>query len=396
MMIVPRGISRITRRCYSTKPQLIDFSSAESWRNSLKQNKLLNRLYQLERDGKVLIKPHNHPLTKNDYNASEMLPITVLPNQEISTAVIDDISIANWRKPLVKWFRIGKFLLGMYKDGVKYTWSSYFSTKNFSFDSKQLTKLIEFKEIESRILKQNKLDELRITRREYLLWLRRNEFWKLPQFVFVFVLLEELTFVLSYLFPSMSPWNCLTPGLYKKISDSRTKKLVDDFTTESRYLSPYDLERATLLSFLKGWRVISPWRLKIFQLTKEYKIPINTIVELYQKIVIDDWLLLQGLLKEETTGTVLSDKELVDAILRRQLYLKGEDLNKMVLSEDGQKVLTLRLLIYLSFKFDETISSHDFEGKLFSERWGVNNMAIFNFCGSSALIEPKDLEMIET
>ncbi|CDO93063.1 unnamed protein product [Kluyveromyces dobzhanskii CBS 2104] len=134
--------------------------------------------------------------------------------------------------------------------------------------------------------------------------------------------------------------------------------------------------------------------MKIYDFSGEFRIPLLKIVETNQKIHIDDWLLLREFLRGEDVTVIISDRELVDAVCKRQLYEKGENLNRMVEDKDGQEILKLRLLFYLSFKFDGTISAHDLNGKLVTEKWGVDNMAVFNFCGSNELLKTDNLKHI--
>ncbi|QEU60007.1 Pnt1 [Kluyveromyces lactis] len=393
-MTVANRVGYIVKRGYTTQRTPIDISSNSAFKESLASNALLNRLYQLNQNGKVAIKVYSDKCPETNLNVSATLPVTHIPTAKITDAVKGDESIANWRKPLVKWFRLGKFVFGMYKVGVKSTWSTYFDSKGFKYTVNELTKLIEFKEIESRVLKQNKFDEIDITRKQYLQWLRRKEFWKIPRFLIALIMFEEVTLLLCYLFPSLSPWNCLMPGLYRRISDSRSKKLVENFDAEKSYISPYDLDKAAVSQFLTKQKMMPSWRMGIYNISKEFKIPLLKVVETNQKITIDDWLLLRELLRDSEERIIISDRELVDAIARRQLYQRGEDLNKMVQDIEQQKVLKLRLLLYLSFKFEGTVTADIFDGKLLAEIWGVNNMAIFNFPGSNELLKAEHLKNI--
>lgn len=393
-MTVTSRLVRIGKRHFSTRLTPINISSSSAWNDSLKCNSLLKQLYHLNKNGKILIKPYSEKCTETNINLSTSLPITQIPTARITSTVKSDGSIGNWRKPLVKWFRVGKFLLGMYKIGIKSTWSTYFESKNFKYTSYDLTKLIEFKEIESRVLKQNKFDEIDITRRQYLQWLRREEFWKIPKFLVTFLMFEEATPLVCYLFPSLSPWSCLTPGLYQKITDSRCAKLIKDSDTNKAYISPYHLDKSSVSRFLTTHNILSTWKMKIYDFSGEFRIPLLKIVETNQKIHIDDWLLLREFLRGEDVTVIISDRELVDAVCKRQLYEKGENLNRMVEDKDGQEILKLRLLFYLSFKFDGTISAHDLNGKLVTEKWGVDNMAVFNFCGSNELLKTDNLKHI--
>lgn len=389
-----RPISLVTLRGFATNSKVIDFSSKELWTKSLEGNVLLGNLNKLKEENRVLIKSSEDSATLNDYNLSEALPITAFPSKEIERDVSSDNKISNWRKPLVKWYRMGKFMFKVYKNGVKNTYSTYSEGKKFPYDVKELVKLIEFKEIESRVLNESKLDGLGITRKAYLQWLRKDEFWKLPQFLMVFLFFEEFTFLFYYLFPNLSPWSCLTPGSYNKIAEQRVKRLLEN--PQEKYLSPYQISGPAVVDFLRARRIISGWRTRIFELTKEYKIPVESLVELSQKINVDDWLLLRVLLKETDEPIFISDRELADAIFQRQLYSSGEDINKLVKDKEGQQVLLWRLFIYLSYKYDKTISAGDLKGSLLAEKWGVNDMTKFNFPGSTQLLTLERLYLVDT
>lgn len=396
-MLSANRATLITKRAYNSRVIPIDITSKDGWRNSLKNNTLLNKLHQLNQNKKILIKPHTDETTSNEINSNETLPITCMPIQTIAESIKNDNSIGNWRKPLVKWIRVGKFLLSTYRSGLKFTWSTYFETKSFKYTPKELIKLIEFKETESRILKKNKMNELAISRREYLQWLRRAEFWKIPKFALTLLVFEELTPLLCYLFPYLAPWNCLTPGLYKKITASRNKRPTQDFDINKKYISPYEVDKKMLSEYLVSQCIVPAWKMRLYWITNEYRIPLLSLVEVNHKTIIDDWLLLREFLKSENeVATVISDKEIVDAVFRRQLYTSDEDLNKMVQDMRGQEVLKLRLLIYLAFKYDCTLSAHDINGQLLAEKWGVDNMATFNYRGSNRLLTANVLDNLES
>ena len=133
----------------------------------------------------------------------------------------------------------------------------------------------------------------------------------------------------------------------------------------------------------------SGWKLYIYKKLKLQKLLCDELEKIYQYFLIDDWLLLQGILKTEggTAKVVLSDKELVNCVLERKLYRKDEDLNKMVNDTSGQNILLKRLFLYWSLRYDDTIS---FNGEhTFSEKWGVDNISLLKY--NIELVITKDI-----
>ncbi|CAI4052109.1 Pnt1p SKDI_15G4040 [Saccharomyces kudriavzevii IFO 1802] len=342
-------------------------------------------------------------------NSTRSLPMTKFPKQEIIERVKSDTKVGQWRKFLTSWFRIGLFLLKSYKTGIQDTLKVYWDTRSVErrIDIKngalaKLMREIEMNEINIKLSSSlsPKKESVRvasepfsINRKELVELIRRDQIWKLPVFFTLVFIFEEISALIFIFFPRVCPYNCLTPGGYKKLSNIYIQATTGanancglgplEFSKEGtiKYEPPYSLSTENLHGFLKNFpqSMVSSWKLCIYKKLKLQKLLCNEVEKIYQYLLIDDWLLLQGILKtdSETIKIVLSDKELVNCILERKLYLMGDDLNEMVSDTLGQKILLKRLFLYWSLRYNDTIS---FNGKhMFSEKWGVNNISLLKY-----------------
>lgn len=385
---------------YSNVP--ISFISADEFQKSLTSNRTLQRLRTLYLNQTFQVHDEDFEDTAH-INSQRSLPMTKLPKKEIFTNVMNDANIAPWRKHIVKWFRIGIFMMKYYKNGIKNTYLVSKETKLFSSkyerDSKtslitQMCKIIEFNEIQYRVKKDSsKIKSLPLTRKEFVEYHRRKQVWKIPTFFLLALIFEEFTAVICYVFPKVAPHNCLTPGGFLKISRTHTNGIA--MTGPFKYRSPYTLPKDDLYKALEKSAVIEvpSWKLSVYKQLEDRKISSETLMQIHQYLFIDDWLLLQHILNDPITN--MSYKELVNCIWERQLYSKEEDLNKMVHDEVGRNILIWRLFIYWSFRFEGTISAGG--DKLFSEKWGVNNVSILNYRGHDGhkFVGAKDLSVLQ-
>lgn len=403
-------------RTYSSTHRLIKFTTRQALWDSCNENITLSKLRNAYLTGKFQIVPSvEGSECTPELNSNRSLPIVKFPKDQIFLEVTNDPKIGNWRKPVVKLFRLGKAIFKLYNQGLKNTWHVYKDTKQLAkqYQESDLVtpffKAIEFKEIESRLLKDNSEISLPVNRKQFQELQRRSEFWKIPGFVVLLIALEEFITVFCYIFPSITPWNCLIPSVFKKISDSQavhrnSEKSVSSIRGDEnrgvpKYRSPYTLLYDELHRFVLTRNLIPRWKMFIYKLANNRTIPSESITRLHQYLFVDDWLLSRHVLSRDTV-TKLSDRELVNTVLERQLYYRGEDLNSMVQNDLGKNVLVWRLIIYWSFRLDGTISANVGEEELkdfplFSEKWGVNNVGILNFAGSEALVTDKDIEVLQ-
>lgn len=380
----------------------ISFINADDFQKSLTSNGTLQRLRTLYLNQTFQVHDEDFEDTAH-INSQRSLPMTKLPKQEIFSKVMNDVNIAPWRRDMVKWFRLGIFMMKYYKNGIKNTYLVAKETRPFSNkyerNSKtslitQMYKTIEFNEIEYRVKKEtSKIKSLPLTRKEFVEYHRRNQVWKIPTFFLLALIFEEFTAVICYIFPKVAPHNCLTPGGFAKISKTHTNSIAMEGSLQ--YRSPYTLPKDDLYLAIEKSAVIEvpSWKVSIYKQLEDRKILAETLMHIHQYLFIDDWLLLQHILNDPITK--MSYQELVNCIWERQLYSKEEDLNKMVHDEVGRSTLIWRLFIYWSFRFDGTISAGG--DKLFSEKWGVNNVSILNFRGhhGHSFIGAKDLSVLQ-
>lgn len=344
------------------------------------------------------------PGDENVINSDKSLPMTKFLKQEIFDKVMGDDKIQSWRKPFVRWLRVGIYVMKYYRDGVKNTYLIYRETvaifKKYEKDSKtsltaQMYKTVEFNEIEHEHNDSSKrIRSLPLTRKQYVEYYRRDQIRKLPILVISLILFEELTAILFYLFPKLAPHNCLTPGAFFKVTKTHTNDR--PMRDVLKYRSPNALLKDELFSILRRTSIfeLPNWKLRLYKKLDNRKIPTELVARIHQYLFVDDWLLLECLLNDSVTK--MSYKELVNCIWERQLYSSEEDLNAMVNDEVDRRVLMWRLFIYWSFRFDGTITVGG--EKLFSEKWGINNVSILNFSGlkDNMLVVKKDLPMLES
>ncbi|SCW01718.1 LAFE_0E05732g1_1 [Lachancea fermentati] len=380
-----------------TIPKLIRLDQLQDLNEACAKNSTLAKLRNAYVSHRFEIVDDSEECTPS-LNSVRSLPMTEFPKNKIFEQVTMDSNIADWRKPITKWYRLGKSILKSYSTGIRAMWNIHRDSKKIikKYGSPEqlntnIFRTIEFQEIEMRLKRAEDI-KFPLSRAEFQECHRRAEFWKLPSFIVLFIIFEEMLPVICYLAPTIVPWNCLTPGALKKISDRRAIYTHDYSVSEiPRYQSPYMVKPNDLMSVLLKCKLIPKWRANIYKWSDNKAKPCEILTNFHQYLFVDDWLLLRHIMSDEVTK--LSERELVNAILERQLFKRGEDLNTMVKNKTSQKVLVWRLMIYWAFRFDGTITAS--KDALFSEKWGVNNVAILNFPGSAKLLEDKQLKNIQ-
>jgi len=379
----------LSRRClhYKTYPSIFALDTKQTFQQSAKNNKLFHNFKQKLENGKILVTSDESKID-SDINSSDTLPRTYsvisLEKEKINNS---NSIVPNWRKSPTLWFRIIKSQMKIYREAIKNSYKVHKKYRNQSsilYSNQQLLKDLEF----------NLLDE-HITRTNFVEMYRKNEFWKLPRFLIMFFIFEELFLVMVYLWPKLGLRSALSVGAYKKITESHVlqenlqNKLcgtVGIGKNISSISSPYDLDIKTLKQLLNqlptneipGWK-ISIW--KTFNVKSKLA---NLVADKHEYYVVDDWLLLRKIMNSESGITTFSKPELVNLIAERQLYKKNEDLNAMVNDDVGQKILLWRLALYWSFRFDNVNILSPKQNSNFTNKWGVNNVSILNFPGTLA------------
>lgn len=380
----------------------ISVETSNAFQDSLHANTLLSQLRDAYLSQRLKIQDEDPSEALNSLNS---LPMTSLPKQGIFTQVSEDAKVGQWRKGIVKWFRLGLYMLKYYKNGVKNTYLLARKTRPLlkHYDSQNplvtdLYKKVEFNEIEHRLTKKGQdkpIELLPLSRRQLVECYRQKEIWKLPAFFLLAVVFEEFTAVICYLWPKMAPHNCLTPGGFAKISRTHANNHVGKLGNVPSYKSPYTLPEDEVDAKLKSLAVEETpyWKLKLYRIMNNKTIPRETLMRTHQYLFVDDWLLLQHILHQPTS--TLTVAELVDCIWLRQLYYQYEDINAIANDPRGQRVLVWRLLIYWAFRFDKTVSCGG--DALFAERWGVNNVAILNYSGQQggSLVNQDKLSVLD-
>ncbi|CAR22801.1 Pnt1p [Lachancea thermotolerans CBS 6340] len=394
------------RACSSARtpgvPALISLRDARLFQESLSANSTLATFKDAYQTGKFRV-VEDEDKASAGLNSNRSLPMLQFPKYRIFEEVAKDAKIGEWRKPVTKWARLAKAVLKMYMVGLKNNWyirksakkvTTKFGTTPEQFAA-ELYKDMTFQEIEHRI-KGLRPAPLRINRSEFQELHRQKEFWKIPAFFALYVVFEEFLPLICYLLPSIVPWNCLTPGGFKKLSDLRvSSKSLLPFKSQDKlvpaYASPYSVPLDNVIGLLRSHRMISRWKAAVYRVSGNRTQLCELLTQLSQNLTLDDWFLVSQVVNAD--GIVaITDRELVNAVLERQLYFKGEDLNALASTEIGRRLLVWRLLIYWSFRFHGTTVTGG--PKTFSETWGVNNVGIMNFPGSTQLLDFNTLKNV--
>ncbi|AGO12649.1 AaceriADR173Wp [[Ashbya] aceris (nom. inval.)] len=338
-----------------------------------------------ERLGKIKITNSVAEVTP-DFNSTRSLPVTIFPRQQIAREVELDSKIGRWRKPAVKWWRLGTAMLQNYRKGFSNTYRVFWDTRRMpkKLDT-DLFRAIEYMEMAARAAHNPvSLPQLGYERRQVQEWRRREQFWKLPVFGALVLVFEELVVGLVYLWPGLCPWNCLLPNAYKRLSDHRAERLVVPAASNKtqQYCSVYGIPQRLLLQYLRRAGLISHFKQQVYSLSGNVYLPAEILQRWQQYLFVDNWMIIRSMLETEQT-LIISDRELVNIIFERQLFEKGENLNLLVQDEAGRMLLLQRLFAYLSWHFSGTVTVGG--DKLYSEKWGANNMCVMNYPGPAEI-----------
>lgn len=161
--------------------------STSSLKDSPHSNLLLDKLKDTYLNGKLVV---GHENATESLNSTSSLPMTQFPKNKIFVQVAQDDNVGSWRKPFVKWFRLGVYMVKYYKEGVKNTYRLAKDTRPLIKQYKdrlstELCKSVEFKEIEHRLKKRagsEPIELLPLNRRQFVEFHRRREARKIPVF----------------------------------------------------------------------------------------------------------------------------------------------------------------------------------------------------------------------
>lgn len=324
-------------------------------------------------------------VSNNDINSTRSLPMVEFPKSRIFDEVMRDGKVGNWRKPMTKWYRLGISLLKYYRDGIKNTYVVFRDSRKIMKNNKlpndtellsQLFRTIEAYELQMKRTKNTDIS-ISLPRSHFAEIIRRKEMWKLPNFFLICLIFEEMTALVCYFLPQLAPRNCLTPGGFKKISNSKIKqfeKACQNLEKDTDYISPYSLTNAQLFDILKSSPLpVSLTSIFIHKIFNNQSKLVSQVNDWHKYLLIDDWLLLNKLIREQKLD--LHKREFVNCIYERRLYKQGEDLNSIALTKGGERILIERLVNYWRKRFDNTIVLNG--ENLFSEKWGTLNMKSF-------------------
>ena len=410
---------------YQTLPDVINLQSKQKFQQTTRDNSLFQTLRNQVLNGKLQLTANQDEATPEICSPSTLPPTVSAITTE--RQIMASSPVASWRYGPTLWYRIAKRVVHIQKDGFKaiygihrkYRKGKESSNSNSNSNNGYLFTLSDARipyNTNAEILRSLETRSLQMTRREFVELHRRLEFTKLPYAAALFYLLGEFFLLMAYVWPRLSLRSCWTVGMYKRWSERHSfdVDLGEKFASESFPLealsSPYGLELKDLGTLLRtsSVNVIPTWQILTWQtLGIKWRLA-EAVADIYQFLVIDDWLLLRGILgtREQQQQNLcnpvkLSYNELVDMIMERQLYHSREDLNEMVNDEVGRQVLLWRLVCYLAFRFNGVdVTADGLNTRTFTDKWGVNNISIFNFPGTYdngvVLVDKKHLELFST
>lgn len=330
------------------------------------------RLYELSASGAALrrqrtnlVKSIWHGSTEKDdvaVNALSTLPIQMKSKAELYEQVrVENPQKSGWGLKLSQTTAYGKAVFRFYKEGVRNVWNNKremnqlmkteFKIQN-QVDNKgqsvnlkvpsfsklvfELTQALNMNKIENEqirlatkgdVVKNDKVDVVydeqlfNISRSQFQLINRTlKDFIKLPAFAVIFMIFVEMTPILCYAFPEITPLTCVLPSILPRLWDSKSaakvrqlrsdESKVEDWALETAYNIPY--ESLVPLTGQLGLR--SKYLPSAFYPESYLR---NKLHRYYNYLVVDNYY-LSGL---NGNGNVwdLTDEELVQASLERCL-----------------------------------------------------------------------------
>ena len=330
------------------------------------------RLYELSASGAALrrqrtnlVKSIWHGSTEKDdvaVNALSTLPIQMKSKAELYEQVrVENPQKSGWGLKLSQTTAYGKAVFRFYKEGVRNVWNNKremnqlmkteFKIQNqvdnkgqsvnlkvpsFSKLGFELTQALYMNKIENEqirlatkgdVVKNDKVDVVydeqlfNISRSQFQLINRTlKDFIKLPAFAVIFMIFVEMTPILCYAFPEITPLTCVLPSILPRLWDSKSaakvrqlrsdESKVEDWALETAYNIPY--ESLVPLTGQLGLR--SKYLPSAFYPESYLR---NKLHRYYNYLVVDNYY-LSGL---NGNGNVwdLTDEELVQASLERCL-----------------------------------------------------------------------------
>ncbi|CCK71333.1 Pnt1p KNAG_0G02770 [Huiozyma naganishii CBS 8797] len=366
------AVKRCHIRRYATGPRPLSLLSRDAFLASSQNNSRFEQLSKMVLSSHIKLIPDDHkPIDGDRINSEQTLPRTTdfKSHEDLS-------NVPSWRRTPTLWIRVGKKLIRLYRDSVVYTFKLHRSAPRISLP--KLLQQLELGDAKSEPLPSRKSFVENAV--------RVKEFRKIPVFILCLIVFEELTAVLMYIWPQIAIHRCLGIKGFRKISKKFARKDMD-LAKHPQYKTAYTLNRHQKLELLNSLFANKTPRWK-FNLWAKFQVADKLeqeICKTLQYLIIDDSLLLKEITSEKKLA--LTYNELVNCILERQLYETHEDLNEMVNDPKTRQVLLWRLVSYLSFRFDGVLTPvsniSGSEGKTFTTKWGVNNVALLNYPGTT-------------
>ncbi|CAK7891153.1 hypothetical protein CAAN1_01S03840 [[Candida] anglica] len=335
--------------------------------------------------------------TKSDtINAPSTLPVLIKSKEEINRQVAEETRATGLSLKWKQSYTYGKTIFRFYKGGVANVWknntkiralrkefmiSNQINSKgerenirlpNFTKLTQELAQHLYMVKIEQEqvgktlinetsMVKKTNLENdkdvtsssFNITREQYQLLKRTpKDFLKLPTFAVIFMIFVEMTPILCYALPEITPSTCVLPTMLPRLWNSNASKKLVELRKSSLESNEFDLEDLALKTAYNIPKQQVQVLVRSLRLVSKY-VPVALYPEPvlrrrlqahYNYLEVDDNFL-------STSGNVwnLSEQELVLACLERNLILDVKESSKLLAEKNQNYVdqLRFKLLVWL-------------------------------------------------
>lgn len=370
------------RRFTSSVLSAISQGSKSEFESTISSNGVLERLWRTR-----ATLPSSQAKTDDVVNASSTLPIVLRTKEAVFHDVAkENASLEGVALKVKQFTTYFKSVIYFYRVGIQNVWRNRKESKlikerynvevvttggkvikrqirNGKDMVNALVSLENFERVEQEALKVvDPRIVLNITRKEFQTVLRtEKDFFKIPLFALILVIFAEMTPLLCFLVPEITPATCVFPGLIKKMNKHAiTAQETLSKLRKERYYDEYYSKGETLFQSVEKLpddelRLLA----QSLRLTSRY-VPIglypasilqNRLMDKYNEIKVDNYFLVSS---EGQNMWSLNKNELTRACLDRGLI----DFTKDDLTHIGSHELRLRLFFFLGmFENEKSIGN---------------------------------------
>lgn len=370
------------RRFTSSVLSAISQGSKSEFESSISSNGVLERLWRTR-----ATLPSSQAKADDVVNASSTLPIVLRTKEAVFHDVAkENASLEGVALKVKQFTTYFKSVIYFYRVGIQNVWRNRKESKlikerynvevvttggkvikrqirNGKDMVNALVSLENFERVEQEALKVvDPRIVLNITRKEFQTVLRtEKDFFKIPLFALILVIFAEMTPLLCFLVPEITPSTCVFPGLIKKMNKHAiTAQETLSKLRKERYYDEYYSKGETLFQSVEKLpddelRLLA----QSLRLTSRY-VPIglypasilqNRLMDKYNEIKVDNYFLVSS---EGQNMWSLNKNELTRACLDRGLI----DFTKDDLTHIGSHELRLRLFFFLGmFENEKSIGN---------------------------------------